>query len=56
MQEVIGLEHPECRRCHSKNVYTLIDGTIVCRTCGNREAIINFPNKPTKQKRSALTG
>ena len=27
---------PRCPSCGSKSVYTLIDGTLVCRTCGVR--------------------
>lgn len=26
-----------CNMCYSTNIYTLKDGTKVCRKCGNRE-------------------
>ena len=28
---------PQCSQCKGKIVYTLKDGTVVCRTCGARK-------------------
>lgn len=28
---------PKCTKCGSGQVYTLVDGTLVCRFCGHRE-------------------
>lgn len=30
-------KQPTCANCGKLNVYTLKDGTVVCRTCGHRE-------------------
>lgn len=30
------MEKIECSKCGSKNIYTLTDGTKVCRKCGGR--------------------
>ncbi len=36
-----GKSDIKCKKCYSANIYTLKDGTKVCRKCGNRERIDN---------------
>ena len=38
---------PQCSKCGAKFVYTLKDGTVVCRTCGARKQ----PRPAGKEKR-----
>lgn len=32
-------EQLRCKKCNSKSLYTLKDGTKVCKVCGNREEV-----------------